>query len=64
MFEKQEPLVTEAGFPDLIDPQELTVTLDEGIGSADDARFDVRWFQPGYYGFHLRRRNSFVTIRR
>jgi len=52
VFETQEPLVTEVGFPDLIDPQELKVHLETGIGTADEARFDIRWFQTGYYNVH------------
>jgi len=52
VFERQEPLVAEAGFRDLVDPRELTVLLEEGIGDADDARFDVRWFRSGHYTFH------------
>lgn len=52
VFETQEPLVDTAGFTDLLDPQELTVLLDEGLDGAADARFDVRWYRLGYYSFH------------
>lgn len=52
VFQTQEPLVTEAGFRDLVDPRELKVYLEAGIDGADEARFDVRWFRPGYYNFH------------
>ena len=52
VFTTQEPLVGDAGFPDLIDPRELTVSLDDGIGDAIEARFDVRWYRRGYYAFH------------
>jgi len=52
VFETQEPLVTEVGFPSLIDPQELQVQFRTGIGDTDDARLGVRWFRTGYYAFH------------
>jgi len=52
VFEEREPLVAEAGFPNLIDPRALTVRLEKGISDADGARFDVRWFRSGYYSFH------------
>jgi hypothetical protein len=52
VFERQEPLATEIGFPSLIDPQELRVSLDGGIGDATEARLDVRWFRSGYYNIH------------
>lgn len=58
VFEKQEPLVVEAGFQDLIDPQELKVYFEVGIGEADGARFDVRWFRTGYYDFRYTDSNS------
>lgn len=52
VFERQELLVTEAGFHNLIDPRELTVSFADGIGAADEARVDIRWFRSGYYTFH------------
>jgi len=52
VFNREEPVVAEVGFPDLIDPQELKVYFETGIVDADDARFDVRWFRSGYYNFH------------
>jgi hypothetical protein len=36
VFTTQEPLVKDAGFPNLIDPQEMRVVLDDGIGEATD----------------------------
>lgn len=54
VFLKIDGLVDHAstGLNDLIDPQELHVHLDDGIGSADWARFDVRWYRSGCYSFH------------
>ena len=52
VFETQDSLVTEVGFPDLIDPQELRVYFADGIGDADEARLDIRWFRSGYYNVH------------
>lgn len=52
VFQKQDPLVAEVGFPNLIDPQEMKVYVETGIGNADDARFDIRWFRTGYYNVH------------
>lgn len=40
------------GLDDLIDPQELTVLLEGGIGDATWARFDVTWHRTGCYSFH------------
>lgn len=52
VFESRDALVVEAGFPDLIDAQELQVHFEDGIGAATTARLDVRWFRTGYYSFH------------
>lgn len=43
---------SESGFDDLVDPRELRVHLNDGIGSADWARFDVTWYQSGCYSVH------------
>ena len=43
---------TESGLNDLIDPQELHVRLEDGIGDAEWARFDVTWYRGGCYSFH------------
>lgn len=40
------------GFDDLIDPQELHVLLEDGIGGATWARFDITWYRSGCYSFH------------
>lgn len=45
-------LVARAGFPNLADPQVLEIHFADGIGDADDGRFDVTWYRKGYYSFH------------
>lgn len=52
VFDRQDSLVSEAGFQDLVDPRDLKVYFDDGIGEANYARFDVKWFRSGYYCFH------------
>lgn len=47
-----DTLVTEAGFHDRLDPQEITVKFEDGIGEANDARLDIRWFRSGHYSVH------------
>ena len=51
-FLKLDGLVDEAstGLNDLIDPQELHVHFDDGIGDAEWARFDVRCDTTGQIG--------------
>jgi hypothetical protein len=51
-FTMLDGLVIEAGFDSLLDPTKLVVQFDDGIGDADSCRFDVRWYQTGYYNFH------------
>ncbi|MBP1923640.1 hypothetical protein J2751_002685 [Halorubrum alkaliphilum] len=51
-FTTLDGLVIEAGFDSLLDPTKLVVRLDDGIGGADSCRFDLRWYQTGYYNFH------------
>lgn len=50
-FERQEPLAT-GGLDDLVDPSELRLHLDDGVGDADTARFDVVWTTVGDYNVH------------
>lgn len=45
-------LVDSAGFDSLLDPTEVRITLADGIGDAGWCRFDVRWYQTGYYNIH------------
>lgn len=45
-------LVENAGFPDLADPQVLKIRFSDGIGAAEDGRFDIKWYRTGYYSFH------------
>lgn len=40
------------GLDDLIDPRELHVHLTDGIGDAEWARFDVKWYRSGCYSVH------------
>ncbi|ELY96104.1 hypothetical protein C482_16048 [Natrialba chahannaoensis JCM 10990] len=49
--ETQEPLAT-AELDDYIDPGELTITLDDGIGDHTTGRFDVRWSTEDDYNIH------------
>lgn len=51
-FTAVDGLVAEAGFDSLLDPTELVVVFEDGVGDADWARLDIRWFQRGYYSFH------------
>lgn len=40
------------GLNDLIDPQELRIRFEDGIGDAEWARFDVKWYRSNCYSFH------------
>ena len=51
-FTKLDGLVSEAGFDSLLNPRALVVRLDDGIGDAPRCRFDICWYQTGYYSFH------------
>lgn len=51
-FANVDGLVSDVGFDDWLDPTKLVVHLDDGIGAADWARFDVRWYRHGYYNIH------------
>lgn len=50
-FTAVDGLVADAGFDSLLDPTGLVV-FEDGVGDADWARFDVRWFQRGFYSVH------------
>jgi hypothetical protein len=45
-------LVDRVGFPNLADPEVLQVRFSDGIGETEDGRFDIRWYQRGYYSIH------------
>ena len=47
-----EPLVTETGYDDPVEPTELRVMLTDGLGDADSARFDIQWSDLNNYSFH------------
>lgn len=51
-FTRLDGLVSEAEFDSLLDPTKLIVRIEDGIDDADWCRFDVRWYQTGYYNFH------------
>ena len=51
-FTGLDGLVEKAGFPTLADPKVLKVRFSDGIGDAEDGRFDVKWYRKGYYSFH------------
>lgn len=50
-FEAVEPLA-DGELDDFVDPSELNVHLDDGVGSADGARFDVVWTTLDDYNVH------------
>jgi hypothetical protein len=52
VFTRIDGLVESAGFDSRLDPTKLEIRLADGIGAATWCRFDVRWFQRGYYSFH------------
>jgi len=52
VFRSVDGLVDDAGFDSRLDPTTLEIRFSDGIGDADWCRFDVRWFQRGYYSFH------------
>lgn len=47
-----EPLVAETAYDDVVDPSELRISLEDGIGEAAAARIDVQWSRCGNYSFH------------
>ena len=52
VFGRADGLVERSGFDSRLDPTRLEVRLADGIDGADWCRFDIRWFQRGYYSFH------------
>lgn len=50
-FERLEPLAT-GELDDPVDPTELTIVLDDGIGAASSARVVVRWTTVDDYNVH------------
>lgn len=52
VFTEMEPLVESATLDDPFDPTVLTVAFTDGIGTADSARFDVKWSLNDNYTFH------------
>ena len=51
VFEKMEPL-SDGTLDDIVDPSELNIHLDDGIGAAESARLDVDWTTHGDYNIH------------
>jgi len=51
-FVALDGLVEQAGFDSLLDPTELQIHIDDGIGDATWCRYDIRWYQTGYYSIH------------
>ena len=47
-----EPVVTETGYDDPVEPTELRIELTDGLGDADAARFDIQWSDLNNYSFH------------
>lgn len=53
IFLDNEPLVAHYDISSRLDPHpELNVTVDEGFGSRQRARFDIVWTERDYYNFH------------
>lgn len=51
-FLADEPLVADAGFDSVVNPRELTVVFEDGVGDADTARLECTWYRSGAYRFH------------
>ena len=51
-FTGLDGIVERAGVPNLADPAVLKVWCADGLGDAADGRFDIKWYQRGYYSFH------------
>ena len=47
-----EPLVSDTGYDDIVDPTEVWIELADGLGDADSARFDIQWSELGNYSYH------------
>lgn len=58
LFLKEEPLVKEAFFDNVLDPQTLHVSFVDGIGEASWSRLDVSWYRSGAYRFHYTDEND------
>jgi len=43
---------TQSAFDSVIDPTRLRVRFQDGIGDAEWARFDIKWYRSGFYNFH------------
>lgn len=52
VFLDHEPLVASASFDSALEPGELVVEFEDGIGPAEECRIDVTWFRSGTYRFH------------
>ena len=52
VFAQEESLVRSAALDVPLDPHVLRIELADGIGSAESARFDVRWSLTDNYAFH------------
>lgn len=51
VFERLEPLATGV-LDDFVNPSELQLQLDDDVGDADSARFDVVWTTQNDYNIH------------
>lgn len=49
---QDEPLIEQAQFDSVLDPQELQIRFADGIGDAEWCRIDVTWYTSGAYRFH------------
>lgn len=58
LFLKEEPLVEEAFFDNVLDPQTLHISFADGIGEALWSRIDVSWYRSGAYRFHYTDEND------
>ena len=47
-----EPIVEATSYDDVVAPTELQVSLSDGLGDAESARFDIQWSERGMYSFH------------
>jgi len=52
VFQNEEPLVSTADFDSILQPTELVIQFEDGIGDAEWCRIDVTWYQTGSYRFH------------
>jgi hypothetical protein len=47
-----EPLVDATAYDDVVAPTELQISLSDGLGDAESARFDIQWSELEMYSFH------------